>query len=64
MRLLRYAAWAGDESTGCTPNGSDPNLSAATVPDNQATQDKTAFVGSWNPIAQQYGLPTYAQDQL
>ena len=59
-----FAAWAGDESTGCTPNGSDPNLSAATVPDNQATQDKTAFVGSWNPIARQYGLPTYAQDQL
>jgi hypothetical protein len=59
-----FAAWAGDESTGCTPNGSDANLSAATVPDNQATQDKTAFVGSWNPIAQQYGLPTYSQDQL
>jgi hypothetical protein len=59
-----FAAWAADESTSCTPNGSDAHLSAATVPDNQATQDKTAFVGSWNPIAQQYGLATYAQDQL
>jgi hypothetical protein len=59
-----FAAWAQDESANCTPNGSDANLSAATVPDNQATQDKTAFVASWNPIAQQYGLPTYAQDQL
>jgi len=59
-----FAAWAGDENAGCTPNGSDASLSAATVPDNQATQGKTAFVGSWNPIARQYGLPTYSQDQL
>jgi hypothetical protein len=59
-----FAAWAQDESANCTPNGSDANLSAATGPDNQATQGKTAFVASWNPIAQQYGLPTYAQDQL
>jgi hypothetical protein len=59
-----FAAWAGDESASCTPNGSDANLSAATVPDNQATRDKTSFVASWNPIATQYGLPTYAQDQL
>jgi hypothetical protein len=59
-----FAAWAADESAGCTPNGSDANLSAATVPDNQATQFKSAFVASWNPIAQQYGLPTYSQAQL
>jgi hypothetical protein len=59
-----FAAWAQDESANCTPNGSDANLSAATGPDNQATQDKTAFVASWNPIAQQYGLPTYSQGQL
>jgi hypothetical protein len=59
-----FAAWAGDESASCTKGGSDANLSAATVPDNQATQDKTDFVASWNPIATQYGLPTYAQDQL
>jgi hypothetical protein len=59
-----FAAWAGDESANCTKGGSDANLSAATVPDNQATQDKSDFVASWNPIATQYGLPTYAQDQL
>jgi hypothetical protein len=59
-----FAAWAQDESANCTPNGSDANLSAATGPDNQATQDKTAFVASWNPIAQQYALPTYSQGQL
>ncbi|HMH92445.1 MAG TPA: hypothetical protein VK586_15335 [Streptosporangiaceae bacterium] len=59
-----FAAWAQDESASCTPGGSDANLAAATGPDNQATQDKIAFVGSWNPIAQQYDLPTYSQDQL
>jgi hypothetical protein len=59
-----FAAWAQDESANCVPGGSDANLAAATGPDDQATQDKTAFVGSWNPIAQQYGLPTYSQDQL
>jgi hypothetical protein len=59
-----FAAWAQDESASCTPGGSDANLAAATGPDNQATQDKIAFVGSWNPIAQQYNLPTYSQDQL
>jgi hypothetical protein len=59
-----FAAWAQDESASCTPGGSDANLSAATVPDDQATQDKTAFVGSWNPIAQQYSLTTYTQAQL
>ena len=59
-----FAAWAQDESASCTPGGSDANLAAATGPDDQATQDKTAFVGSWNPIAQQYDLPAYSQDQL
>ena len=59
-----YAAWAKDESAGCTPGGSDGNLAAAAGPGNQATQSKIAFVNSWNPIAQQYGLPTYSQDQL
>jgi hypothetical protein len=59
-----FAAWAQDESASCTPGGSDANLAAATGPDNQATQDKIAFVGSWNPIAQQYNLPAYSQDQL
>jgi hypothetical protein len=59
-----YAAWAKDESASCIPGGSDANLTAATGPDDQATQNKIAFVNSWNPIAQQYGLPTYSQDQL
>jgi len=61
-----FAQWAQDEaSQGCTPNDqSDPNYQAATGPDDQATIDKKAFVSLWNPIAAQYGLPTYQWDQL
>lgn len=61
-----FAAWAGDENTnGCTPNDSaDANFQAASGPDNQATADKKAFVGEWNPIASQYGLPTYQWNEI
>ena len=61
-----FAGWANDENTnGCTANDtSDSNYQAATGPDNQATADKRAFVNLWNPIAAQYGLTTYQQDQL
>ena len=61
-----YAQWAQDElSQGCVPNDhSDPGYQAATGPDGQATIDKQAFVSSWNPIATQYGLPTYQWSQL
>lgn len=61
-----FAGWANDEnSNGCTANDtSDSSYQAATGPDNQATADKRAFVNLWNPIASQYGLPTYQQDQL
>jgi hypothetical protein len=61
-----YAAWAADEnSRGCTANDtSDPNYQAAETPNLQATAHKTAFINQWNPIAAQYDLPTYQQDQL
>lgn len=61
-----FAGWADDEnSNGCTADdSSDSNYQAATAPDNQATADKQAFVSLWNPIAGQYGLPTYAWNQL
>jgi hypothetical protein len=58
--------WAQDEvSRGCTQNDqADPNFKAAAGPDDQATADKKAFVGQWNPIASQYGLTTYRWNQL
>ncbi len=61
-----FAAWASDESSdGCTPDDSaDSNFQAAADPDNEATADKQAFVNLWNPVASQYGLTTYAWNQL
>jgi hypothetical protein len=60
-----FAAWASDESNGCTQNDtSNANYQAAAGPDNQATADKTAFVSEWNPIATRYGLPTYQENGL
>jgi len=61
-----FAAWAQDESSrGCHKNStSDPHFRAATGPDNRATRYKKVFVASWNPIAAQYGLPSYRWDQL
>jgi hypothetical protein len=61
-----FARWAQDElSRGCTQNDqADPNFQAAASPDAQATTDKKAFVNLWNPIAAQYGLTSYAWNQL
>jgi hypothetical protein len=58
-----YAQWAGDEnSSGCTLQ--DPSYAAAETPNEQATADKNAFVGRWNPIAAQYSLPQYSGEQI
>jgi len=61
-----FAQWANDEITnGCTPNDtSDPGWVAAQGPDAQATTDKKAFASIWNQLATQYGLATYAWNQL
>jgi hypothetical protein len=61
-----FARWAQDQVTsGCSAaSTSDPNYAAADEPDLQATSSKTAFVQLWNPLAQAYGLATYAQSDL
>lgn len=61
-----FAQWVQDElANGCsTDSQSDPSYAAADAPDLQATKSKTAFVQLWNPLAQSYGLPTYAQGDL
>jgi hypothetical protein len=61
-----FARWARDElSQGCTPNDqADLNFQAAAGPDGQATAGKKAFVSLWNPMATQYGLPSYRWNQL
>jgi zinc-ribbon domain len=60
------AQWAQDEnSSGCTPNDqADPNYQASATPDSQASAAKTAFIGQWNPLAAEFGLVTYQEDQL
>jgi WD40 repeat protein len=61
-----YAAYAQDElSKGCHKNDtSDPNYQAAIGPDGRATADKQDFVTLWNPIATEYGLPTFIWSEL
>jgi hypothetical protein len=61
-----FAKWAQDQvAGGCSAaSRSDPNYAAADEPDLQATNSKTAFVRLWNPLAQAYGMQTYAQSDL
>ncbi len=61
-----FATWANDEVTqGCVhEDTNDPGYKAAITPDNEATQDKYAFVAQWNPVAASYGLTTYQPNQL
>jgi hypothetical protein len=60
------AKWASRAATsGCHKgNSKDPNLNASLNYDGIATQDKTAFVELWNPLARKDSLPTYTVDQL
>jgi hypothetical protein len=61
-----YVHWAQDQaSNGCTADSTaDPNYVDAEAPNDQATTDKTAFAGQWNPLAAQYGLTQYQQGDL
>jgi hypothetical protein len=61
-----YAQWALDEEDGtCVPNHTvNSNFQAASGPSEQAVQDKVAFTGLWNQLADSYGLTRYGQGQL
>jgi hypothetical protein len=61
-----YAQWANDEiAKSCVPSDtSDPGHLATQTPNQNATTYKTAFAAEWNPIAAQYGLTQYQQQQL
>jgi zinc-ribbon domain len=58
--------WAQDEAAkGCKPHDhADASYQASNVPDVQATNDKAAFVSSWDAIAARYGLSRYQTSQL
>jgi hypothetical protein len=60
-----YQQWAQDQAAdGCTDSTTDPSYVAAEDPNNEATADKTAFIGQWNSLAGQYGLTQYQQGSL
>jgi eukaryotic-like serine/threonine-protein kinase len=61
-----FARWTQDEiSRGCRPNDqSDASYQAAIGPNDQATTSKKAFVALWKAIADEYGLPVYAYNQI
>jgi hypothetical protein len=60
-----FAAWAQDQvSGGCIPNQPDSHFQAANGPDLRATADKKAFLRLWNPLAGQYHLARYQQNEL
>jgi hypothetical protein len=62
--LASPAKLAGDAfATPATGNSSSPADDSSPATD-QASADKTAFVNLWNPIAGQYALQTYQEDQL
>jgi len=55
-----FASWVTDLQSGCHPSAtSDPNFQAAGNESAQANQDKQTLLSTWNPIAQEYGQPTW-----
>lgn len=61
-----YAAWMSDvEGTQCPyATSSDSNYQAASAASSQAVAAKSAFLALWNPIAAQFNLTQYSQDQI
>jgi hypothetical protein len=52
-----YLAWAQQQAISCQPGSPPAN---ATAEGKQAVNYKTLFVGLWNPVANNYGLPATA----
>jgi hypothetical protein len=62
-----YASWAGAMSNGgCQPGKvtQTSDYQAAGASSAQATTDKKAFVLQWDPIASQYGLHPWTENEL
>jgi hypothetical protein len=58
-----YLSWARDQqANGCGSYSSA--YQDANAHNNEATNDKIAFLNTWNPIASQYGLPQYSAGQI
>ncbi len=60
-----YLSWAQQQAnSGCAYGFNSTYYSQATTLDSQATTDKEIFVGTWNPIAQQYGLTQFQASDI
>jgi len=53
-----YLTWAQQQEADCQAGTAPPGISSANT---QALNDKTSFIGLWNPIAEQYGLQQETQ---
>ena len=59
-----YLKWAREEQSGCFPASESSAFNNAGGWDNQAVDAKTTFASQWNPVAQQYNLPTVNQADI
>lgn len=60
-----YLAWARQQqNSGCTVGTNSTYYQNASNEDNQATADKTTFLGTWDPIASNYGLEQFDASQI
>jgi serine/threonine protein kinase len=53
-----YLTWAQQQEADCQAGTTPPGIDSANT---QAGNDKTSFIGLWNPIAEQYGLQQETQ---
>ena len=59
-----YLQWARQEQSGCFPASNSTAFNSAGSWDTQAVNAKTSFAGQWNPVAQQYSLPTVTEENI
>jgi hypothetical protein len=60
-----YLKWAQQQqSSGCSYGFNNTYYSNASAEDNTATNDKQAFLDSWDPVASQYNLEQFSAGQI
>jgi len=59
-----YLKWGREEQSGCFPATGSSAFNNAGGWDTQAVNAKTTFASEWNPVAQQYNLPTVNQADI
>jgi FlaG/FlaF family flagellin (archaellin) len=60
-----YLAWAKQQqSSGCSVGTGSTYYQQASNADSQATSDKETFLGTWDPIANTYGLEQFSAGQI